>query len=51
MKTGDSRAAEGEDAAQFRGVTPDVGWTDEFIRLWTTRYERWSSPKVLAGEG
>jgi carboxypeptidase C (cathepsin A) len=50
VTTGYSRAAEGEDAAQFHGVTPDVEWTGEFIRLWTTRYERWSSPKFLAGE-
>jgi carboxypeptidase C (cathepsin A) len=50
VTTGYSRAADGEDAAQFHGVTPDVEWTGEFIRLWTTRFERWSSPKFLAGE-
>ena len=50
VTTGYSRAAEGEDAAQFHGVTPDVEWVGEFIRLYTTRYERWSSPKFLAGE-
>jgi carboxypeptidase C (cathepsin A) len=50
VTTGYSRAAEGEDAAQFHGVAQDVEWVGEFIRLYTTRYERWSSPKFLAGE-
>lgn len=50
VTTGYSRAAEGEDAAQFHGVTQDVEWVAEFIRLHTTRFQRWSSPKFLAGE-
>jgi len=50
VTTGYSRAAEGEDSAQFHGVTQDVEWVGEFIRLYTTRYERWASPKFLAGE-
>jgi len=50
VTTGYSRAAEGESAAQFHGVTPDVEWVAEFIRLYTTRELRWPSPKFLAGE-
>jgi carboxypeptidase C (cathepsin A) len=50
VTTGYSRAATGEDAGQFHGVNDDVKWMAEFIRLYTTRYQRWSSPKFLAGE-
>jgi carboxypeptidase C (cathepsin A) len=50
VTTGYSRAAEGENAAQFHGVTPDVEWVAEFIRLYTSRELRWPSPKFLAGE-
>ena len=48
--TGYSRAAQGEKSEQFWGVQEDVQWVAEFIRLFTTRYERWLSPKFLAGE-
>jgi carboxypeptidase C (cathepsin A) len=48
--TGFSRAAPGEDGKQFYGVQEDVQWVSEFIRLWTTRNQRWPSPKFLAGE-
>ena len=48
--TGFSRAAEGVDADQFYGVDQDVRSVGNFIRLYLTRYERWSSPKFLAGE-
>ncbi len=50
VTTGYSRAAEGEDPSQFYGVDEDAQWVGEFIRLWTTRYQRWASPKFLAGE-
>jgi carboxypeptidase C (cathepsin A) len=50
VTTGYSRAAEGENDDQFHGVNEDVKWVAEFIRLYTTRYERWASPKFLAGE-
>ncbi len=50
VTTGYSRAAEGESAAQFHGVSADVEWVAEFIRLYTTRELRWASPKFLAGE-
>ena len=48
--TGYSRAAAGEKAEQFYGVQEDIHWVGDFIRLYTTRYERWPSPKFLAGE-
>jgi carboxypeptidase C (cathepsin A) len=48
--TGYSRPAPGEKQDQFSGVEEDVRWVGEFIRLYTTRYQRWPSPKFLAGE-
>ena len=48
--TGFSRPAPGEKQEQFSGVQEDVNWVGEFIRLYTTRYQRWPSPKFLAGE-
>ena len=48
--TGYSRAASGEKAEQFYGVEEDVRAVAEFIRLYLTRYQRWTSPKFLAGE-
>jgi len=50
VTTGYSRPAEGESAEQFHGVAEDVEAVGEFIRLYTTRYRRWASPKYLAGE-
>ena len=34
----------------FHGYTRDIESVSEFIRLWTSRYDRWLSPKFLAGE-
>jgi carboxypeptidase C (cathepsin A) len=50
VTTGYSRAAAGEDAKQFHGLKEDAEAVAELIRLWTTRFGRWSSPKFLAGE-
>jgi carboxypeptidase C (cathepsin A) len=50
VSTGFSRAAEGEDAQQFHGLDEDIRWVGEFIRLYTTRNQRWESPKFLIGE-
>jgi carboxypeptidase C (cathepsin A) len=50
VTTGYSRPAPGEKPEQFHGVEEDVQWVGDFIRLWTTRNARWSSPKFLAGE-
>lgn len=48
--TGFSRPAPGENAQAFYGIKEDIQTVGDFIRLYTTRYERWSSPKFLAGE-
>lgn len=48
--TGYSRPAPGEKPEQFYGVEEDVRSVGQFIRLYLTRYERWLSPKFLAGE-
>jgi carboxypeptidase C (cathepsin A) len=50
VSTGFSRAAPGQDVKQFHGVQEDVQTVGEFIRLYTTRFKRWASPKLLAGE-
>ncbi|MFU8859192.1 MAG: S10 family peptidase [Cyclonatronaceae bacterium] len=50
VMTGYSRPAPGEDKSQFHGYVEDIESVGEFIRLYTTRYERWASPKFLAGE-
>ena len=48
--TGFSRAAPGEAAKQFFGIKEDIQSVGDFIRLYTTRFGRWTSPKFLAGE-
>jgi carboxypeptidase C (cathepsin A) len=48
--TGFSRPAEGVSTKEFYGVEQDISSVANFIRLYLTRYERWSSPKFLAGE-
>jgi carboxypeptidase C (cathepsin A) len=48
--TGLSRAASGEDPKQFWSVQGDVESVGEFIRLYCTKYNRWLSPKFIAGE-
>ena len=50
MSTGYSRPVEGEKAKQFHGFKKDLESVGDFIRLYTTRYGRWLSPKFLAGE-
>ncbi len=50
VSTGFSRAASGEDPKQFHGYNEDIASVGDFIRLYTTRYRRWSSPKFLVGE-
>ncbi len=50
VSTGFSRPVRGEDARQFYGYKQDLASVGDFIRIWTTRYSRWSSPKFLAGE-
>lgn len=50
VTTGYSRAVPGEDPSQFYGVNQDIESVGHFIRLFTTRFKRWESPKFLAGE-
>lgn len=50
VATGFSRPAKDEKAEQFFGQSPDVESVGDFIRLWTTRHDRWLSPKYLCGE-
>jgi carboxypeptidase C (cathepsin A) len=48
--TGFSRPAAGIKANAFYGIDKDVDSIAEFIRVYVTRFERWESPKFLAGE-
>lgn len=50
ISTGFSRAVEGEDPKQFHGLDQDAGAVGDFIRLYTTKNNRWLSPKFLCGE-
>ena len=50
VSTGFSRASNGEKAKEFHGFTPDIESVGEIIRLWTSRNQRWLSPKFVAGE-
>jgi len=48
--TGYSRAVKPDDNKKYWGLKSDLDSITEFIRLYLTRYERWSSPLYLAGE-
>lgn len=48
--TGYSKAIGETKPEDFYGVEADRKAVADFIRLWTTRKERWNSPKFLAGE-
>ncbi|MCB9846482.1 MAG: peptidase S10 [Phycisphaeraceae bacterium] len=48
--TGYSRPAEGVNKREFHGLEEDISSVGDFIRLWTSRNERWASPKFLIGE-
>jgi carboxypeptidase C (cathepsin A) len=50
VDTGLSRPVKGEKSEQFFGVDEDIEAVGEFIRLFTTREQRWASPKFLCGE-
>lgn len=50
VTTGFSRHAPGEDPKQFHGVEEDLTSVADVIRLYLTKYQRWNSPKFLAGE-
>jgi carboxypeptidase C (cathepsin A) len=48
--TGFSRAVKPDQAGKFFSLKGDIESVGEFIRLYLTRYERWSSPLFLVGE-
>ena len=50
VATGFSRPVKDEKPDQFFSDSADLDSVGEFIRLWTTRHERWLSPKYLCGE-
>ena len=50
MSTGYSRPVVGERAKEFLNFKKDIESVGDFIRLYTTRYQRWLSPKFLIGE-
>ena len=50
VETGYSRPAKGVKKKEFTGYTQDIESVGDFIRLYTSRHGRWSSPKFLAGE-
>jgi carboxypeptidase C (cathepsin A) len=50
VSTGFSRAIPEQDAKDFHGIEGDTESVANFIRLFTTRQSRWTSPKFLAGE-
>jgi carboxypeptidase C (cathepsin A) len=50
VTTGYSRPVQGENPKQFHNFDRDISSVGDFIRLYTTRYNRWASPKFLIGE-
>ena len=50
VSTGYSRAVKGSKPDAFHGYEGDIDSVAELIRLWTSRNERWLSPKFVAGE-
>jgi carboxypeptidase C (cathepsin A) len=48
--TGYSRMVAGEKVSEFHDYKRDLESVGEFIRLYCSRYGRWSSPKYLIGE-
>ncbi|MBC7558864.1 MAG: peptidase S10, partial [Dermatophilaceae bacterium] len=50
VSTGFSRTVSGGKPKTYHGFTGDLESVGEVIRLWTTRNNRWLSPKFMAGE-
>ena len=50
MNTGYTRPAEGQKPKEWHGFKKDIELVGDFIRLYTTRNNRWLSPKFLIGE-
>ena len=50
MNTGYSRPVDGVKPKEWHGFKKDIQSVGDFIRLYTTRNNRWLSPKFLIGE-
>jgi carboxypeptidase C (cathepsin A) len=50
VTTGYSRAAGKTEEKEFHGLNEDIESVGDFIRMWITSNNRWSSPKYLCGE-
>ncbi len=50
MLTGYTRPEGKTPASDYTGFDNDIRFVGDFIRLYLTRYKRWASPKILAGE-
>jgi carboxypeptidase C (cathepsin A) len=50
VSTGYSRATDGQKPKEWHEFRKDIESVGDFIRLYTTRYNRWLSPKFLIGE-
>lgn len=50
MMTGYTRPAGRTPQGEFTGYDNDLRFVGDFIRLYISRYGRWSSPKFIAGE-
>ena len=50
VSTGYSRTVDGQKPKEWHEFRKDIESVGDFIRLYTTRYNRWLSPKFLAGE-
>jgi len=50
VSTGFSRTGSPEKEKEFHGVSEDIASVGDFIRLYLSRYNRWTSPKYLIGE-
>jgi carboxypeptidase C (cathepsin A) len=50
VSTGFSRPVKGQEGKQFHGYEEDIRSVGQFIHDYTTKYNRWDSPKFLIGE-
>ncbi len=50
MLTGYTRPEGKTPASDYTGFDNDIRFVGDFIRLYLSRYKRWASPKILAGE-
>jgi len=50
ISTGFTRAIDKDDERSYHHFEKDIETVGDFIRRYLTRYERWASPKFLAGE-